>query len=89
MPRAKVSEVNLHPPIPHPLPQHVKDPARINLSGNPLRKLPLRCLRIPVQPDKPLPALSLRGPNKPKNLPSINPKPSTKRILRPLPSANE
>ena len=81
MPRPKVSQINLHPPIPHPLPQHIKRPPRINLSRNPLRKLPLRRRLIPVQPNKPLPLLRLRRPNEPKKLPSINPKPSTKRPL--------
>jgi hypothetical protein len=85
MPGPKISQINLHPPIPHTLPQHIQNPARINLGRNPLPKLPLRYLRIPVQPGKPLPPLRLRSPNEPKKLPSINPKPSTKRPLPPLP----
>ena len=85
MPRPKVSQINLHPPIPNPLPQHIKHAPRINLSRNPLRKLPLRRLLIPVQPGKPLPTVALRPANEPKEFPSINPKPSTKRILLPLP----
>ncbi|HET7012344.1 MAG TPA: hypothetical protein VFI65_00430 [Streptosporangiaceae bacterium] len=85
VPRPKVSKVNLHPSIPNPLPQHIQRTPCVNLSGDPLRKLPLRRLRIPVQPNKAFPALRLCGPNKSKNLPSINPKPSTKRILPPLP----
>ena len=84
MPRPKVSQINLDTPIPHSLPQHVKHPPRVNLGSHPLPKLALRRLRIPIQPSKPLPPLRLRSPHEPKKLPSINPKPSTKRPLPPL-----
>jgi hypothetical protein len=57
MPRPKVSQINLDTPIPYALPQHIQNAARINLSRHALRKLPLRRLRIPVQPSKPLPPL--------------------------------
>ncbi len=52
MPRSKVSQINLHSPIPNPPPQHIKHAPRINLSRNSLSELPLRRFLIPVQAGK-------------------------------------
>ena len=74
-PRPEVREVNLHPPVLHPLPQHVKHPPRVNLRSHPQRELPLRGIRIPaVQLNQLVPPLDLGPANELPHLSSGQPK---------------
>ena len=86
MPGPEVREVNLHPPVLHPLPQHIQHPARVDLGGNPQRELPLRRVLIPaVQLDKLVPLLDLRPPHELPQRPGINPQLSAVKSRGPLP----
>src|ERR1019366_9068519 len=78
MPRPEVREVNLNPPVFHPLPQHIQHAPRVDLGSNPQRELPLRDIRVtPVKLDKPAPALDLRPPHELPQRPGLNPQLST------------
>ncbi|CAO5241429.1 hypothetical protein FAGKG844_20168 [Frankia sp. AgKG'84/4] len=78
VPRPEVRQLNLHPPIPHPLPQNVQHPPLVDLRRHPLAELPMGKLLGTVELNKPIPALLLRRPDKPNQLSSIQPKPSIK-----------
>ena len=86
MPRPEVREINLHPPVLHPLPQHIQHPPRVDLGGNPQRELPLRHIRIPaVKLNKLVPLLDLRPPHELPQRPGIDPHLSAVKPRGPLP----
>ena len=88
VPRSPVGQVDQHPPVLDPLPQHIEHPARVDLGSDPLRELPHRRVLISaMQLKKPVPLLHLRLADKLPQRPGVQAKLGAEqsRSLRPPP----
>src|ERR1700677_3239605 len=80
-PRPKVTQVNMYPPVLHSVPQHIQDPTRVDLVGDPDRKRLHRSGLIPAMHfDQLLEPLNLRLPDELPQFRSGKPK---LRVIRP------
>jgi hypothetical protein len=89
-PGPEVREVHLHSAVTHTLPEHIKDPPRVDLAGDAQGKLPHRCVLIPaVQFQELAPGLELSLADELPQRTSVNTQLGVVRPGRRLPAASQ